>query len=177
MSSQQRTDRNFLQRIHSCLAQYNVAPEKLRIEITERTITENPLLVRTVMAQMAAEGVRFYLDDFGVGYSNLSGMMNLPFETVKLDSSLLKNIETDEKAMNVVRLLVQLLHNAGFLVVAEGLERSGQVEKAASANVDRIQGYFYAQPMEATEIVDFFSDTQQKRSRGPAERNSLKVIV
>ena len=177
MSIQQLTDRNFLQRIHSCLAQYNVAPEKLRIEITERTITENPLLVRTVMAQMAAEGVRFYLDDFGVGYSNLSGMMNLPFETVKLDSSLLKNIETDEKAMNVVRLLVQLLHNAGFLVVAEGLERSGQVEKAASANVDRIQGYFYAQPMEATEIVDFFSDTQQKRSRGPAERNSLKVIV
>lgn len=157
MSIQQLTDRTFFSRLHSCQAQYGVASEKLCIEITERTITENPALVRSVMAQLTAEGIRFYLDDFGVGYSNLAGMISLPFETVKLDSSLLNDIEEDGKALSTLRLMVQMLHNAGFMVVAEGIERAGQVERVKALGVDRIQGYYYARPMPQAELEPYLA--------------------
>lgn len=156
MSIQQLTDRTFAQRIHSAQAQYGVAAERLRIEITERTISENPSLVRAVMAQLAAEGVLFYLDDFGMGYSNLAGMMTLPFETIKLDASLIGGAEEiDERSMSTLRLLVQMLHHAGFAVVAEGVETRAQVERMNALGVDRIQGYYYARPMPEEELLRF----------------------
>lgn len=157
MTAQQLNDPAFSRKIHSCLNQYGISPERLRIEITERTITENPPLVRSVMTQMAEEGLQFYLDDFGIGYSNLAGMMALPFETVKLDSSLLQNIAQNEKAFQVVKLLVDLLHHAGFIVVAEGLETKEQVEKAEEIGFDRIQGFYFAQPMPVEELESFLA--------------------
>ena len=157
MSIQQLSDRSFLRRVHSCQAQYGVPAGKLRIEITERTVTENPAQVRAVMAQLAAEGIRFYLDDFGVGYSNLASMISLPFETVKLDASLLADVERNDKLAGTVGLLVQMMHNAGFIVVAEGIERLAQVECVKALGVDRIQGYYYARPMPQRELETFLS--------------------
>ena len=157
MTAQQLNDPAFSRKIHSCLNQYGISPERLRIEITERTITENPPLVRSVMTQMTEEGLQFYLDDFGIGYSNLAGMMALPFETVKLDSSLLQNIAQNEKTFQVVKLLVDLLHHAGFIVVAEGLETGEQVEKAEEIGFDRIQGFYFAQPMPVEELESFLA--------------------
>ena len=157
MTAQQLNDPAFSRKIHSCLNQYGISPERLRIEITERTITENPPLVRSVMTQMTEEGLQFYLDDFGIGYSNLAGMMALPFETVKLDSSLLQNIAQNEKTFQVVKLLVDLLHHAGFIVVAEGLETKEQVEKAEEIGFDRIQGFYFAQPMPVEELESFLA--------------------
>ena len=157
MSIQQLSDRSFLRRVHSCQAQYGVPSEKLRIEITERTVTENPTAVRAVMAQLAGEGIRFYLDDFGVGYSNLASMISLPFETVKLDSSLLADIERNQKLAGTVELLVKMLHNAGFVVVAEGIERHAQLEYVKALGVERIQGYYYARPMPEKELETFLN--------------------
>lgn len=161
MTARQLSDPDFFQKIHSCINKYGISPERLRIEITERTITENPALVRSVMTQMASEGLRFYLDDFGVGYSNLAGMMTLPFETIKLDSSLLKEIAANEKAFQVVKLLVALLHHAGFIVVAEGLETKEQVEKAAEIGFDRIQGFYYAKPVPAEALARKYRSRKQ----------------
>ncbi|MBR2941807.1 MAG: EAL domain-containing protein [Clostridia bacterium] len=157
MSIQQLSDRSFMRRVHSCQAQYGVPAGKLRIEITERTVTENPSMVRAVMNQMTGEGIRFYLDDFGVGYSNLASMISLPFETVKLDSSLLSDIENNEKLAGTVALLVKMLHNAGFVVVAEGIERLAQLECVKTLDVDRIQGYYYARPMPPKELETFLT--------------------
>jgi len=157
MSIQQLSDRSFMRRVHSCQAQYGVPAGKLRIEITDRTVTENPAMVRAVMSQMTGEGIRFYLDDFGVGYSNLASMISLPFETVKLDSSLLSDIENNEKLAGTVELLVNMLHNAGFIVVAEGIERLAQLECVKALGVDRIQGYYYARPMPPKELETFLT--------------------
>lgn len=160
MSIQQLIDRSFFRRIHSCQTQYGIAPEKLCIEITERTITENPSLVRTVMTQLAAEGVRFYLDDFGIGYSNLAGMIELPFDTIKLDASLIRSIDEEDedgKAAVTMRLLAQMLHEAGFNVVAEGVETINQVEQVKALGIDRIQGYYYAKPVPGDRLEAFLA--------------------
>lgn len=155
LAIQQLTDRSFLQRLHSCQTRHGISASRLRIEITERTITENQALVQTLMDQLTSEGLKFYLDDFGIGYSNLASMMALPFETVKLDATLLQDIVTSQKSCQTVRLLVQMLHNAGFLVVAEGLETRQQVEKAMELSVDCIQGYYYARPMPEDQLEAF----------------------
>lgn len=161
MSIQQMMDRNICKRIENYKNQYGVASEKLRIEITERVIAENPSLISYVMKHLCAQGIQFYLDDFGVGYSNLAGMMSLPFETVKLDRSIMKGIEKGGKEYRTVDLLVQMLHNAGFIVVAEGLETKEQVECAKKLLVDRIQGFYYAKPMDEEALITFLSEKNE----------------
>lgn len=159
MPEQLLTDRGFLRRLHNYRAQYGVRAEQLCIEITERTISEKPAMVRSVMAQLAAEGVHFYLDDFGIGYSNLASMLELPFETVKLDASLIRSIGQEENGKGAVtmRLLAQMLHSAGFTVVAEGVERAVQVERAKALSIDKIQGFYYAKPMPGDNLAEFLA--------------------
>ena len=92
-------------------------------------------------------GLNFYLDDFGMGYSNFSRVFDLPFEVVKLDRSLIMKFDGDDKSYQIVNSLVEMLHNAGFIVVAEGIERESQVARAKEVGIDRIQGFYYAKPM------------------------------
>ncbi|MBE5971839.1 MAG: bifunctional diguanylate cyclase/phosphodiesterase [Lachnoclostridium sp.] len=136
---------------------YRVPAERLRLEITERAMTDQPERVRTVMQSISEKGVKFYLDDFGIGYSNLSMMMELPFETVKLDASLLSKMTNGEKEYRTMQLLVDMLHNAGFQVVAEGIETVEQMQAARKLQIDRIQGFYYARPMSAKDTVEFLA--------------------
>ncbi len=155
MTMQQITDRTFWNRIHGAQEYYKIPLDKLRIEITERTISEDPALVQKIMSYLTQKGLRFYLDDFGIGYSNLANMISLPFETVKLDATLLHDIVSNETHYRTIELLIQMMHHAGFLVVAEGLETAEQVEKANQLNVDCIQGFYYAKPMPEQELLEF----------------------
>ena len=155
MSIQQLENRNFIQKIRETREQYGISPDRICIEITERVMADNPRLVSSVMEQMAKEGIGFYLDDFGIGYSNLASVLSLPLETVKLDSSLLKGIEKEGKMCEVVRLLILMLHHAGFRVVSEGIETQEQAERVKELQVDRIQGYFYSRPLSEEKLLEF----------------------
>lgn len=161
MSIQQLTDPKFVEQIRSICKGYAIPAEKLRIEITERTMAEEPKIVKNVMEELSKEGVAFYLDDFGIGYSNLAMMMEMPFETVKLDSSLLTNLVKDGKHIRSVKLLVEFMHQSGFLVVAEGIETIKQNEIAKSLGIDMIQGYYHARPMPEDRLVEFMMEKQQ----------------
>ena len=143
----QLLDSRFLDEVSSICETYRVSENKLRIEITERAMTDHPDQVKAVMHSFAERGIRFYLDDFGIGYSNLSMVMELPFETVKLDSSLLSKMTNRGKEHRTLQLLVDMLHNSGFQVVAEGIETVEQMQAARSIEIDHVQGYYYAKPM------------------------------
>lgn len=155
LSMQQLADPCLAERILSCLEEYHVPPEKIKIEITERVIAEEPELVCSAMTHLIDKSIHFYLDDFGVGYSNLAGVLSLPFETIKLDASLISGIDTSEMTADTIRLLVQMLHRSGHIVVAEGIETEAQVKKARELEIDRIQGYYYAKPMPEQELIAF----------------------
>jgi len=130
---------------------------KIRVEITENTISNNPALVTRVMKVLVDAGLNFYLDDFGMGYSNFSRVFDMPFEVVKIDRSLMLHIDEDEKSYRTVSSLVEMLHNAGFIVLAEGIERESQVAKAKKIGIDRIQGYYYAKPMDENALMEFLT--------------------
>lgn len=135
---------------------------RICIEITERTMTENPPVMEQLMQDLKKENVMFYLDDFGIGYSNLSTLLRLPFEVVKLDSSLVRGIETETKIYEMVRHLIEMLHNAGFEIVAEGVETEEQVRIAREICVDRIQGYYYAKPMSGENLLHFLQESDHR---------------
>ena len=137
---------------------------KLRIEITENVITQNPDVVANVMRYITEEGAGFYLDDFGVGFSNFSRMLELPFQVIKLDRSMMLRIEKSQKDYNILKSLVGMLHNAGFMVVAEGLETENQVQKATEIGVDRIQGFYYARPMCERDLIEFLEKANKHNS-------------
>ena len=151
--------------IDAVCEKYQVSANRIRIEITERAMTDQSDRVKTVMRFFDEKGVKFYLDDFGIGYSNLSMVMELPFETVKLDSSLLSKMTNGEKEYRTMQLLVDMLHNSGFQVVAEGIETVEQMQAARRLQIDRIQGYYYAKPMPAAMLTDFLKSKSGNQKR------------
>lgn len=172
ISSDIITDVHFLSRFRSILAQYQISNEKIKLEITERTISSKPALVKSVMLQLDSEGIRFSLDDFGTGYSNFEAMLTLPFQTVKLDRSIMKHIDRDERYRNMVKMMVEVLMNSRFEIVAEGLETEAQIKESRDLNIDCIQGFYYAKPMPAGELLDFLTESKKVVNMSELRANS-----
>lgn len=157
MTGQQVLDPTFVQRIETLLETCRLDGSRLRIEITERTVTEDFKEVKRVMEYLAGRGIRFYLDDFGTGYSNLSSMLSLPFEVVKFDQSLIRIMDDTSQGQKTIGLLAEIMHENSYVVVAEGIETQLQAEAAFEKDLDRIQGFFYAQPLPEAELPEFLA--------------------
>lgn len=166
LSSQQFASEELIDRITGCLNRYRLSPERLKLEITERVLSEDMARMRTMMERLTALGLQFYLDDFGTGYSNLAGVLELPFACVKLDHSLVSGYPDDERTSAMVDTMLELFHAMGCQVVAEGVETSLQAQAITAKGADWIQGYYYARPMPPEELADFF----RRREEMPEEQ-------
>ena len=114
---------------------------------------------------MRAAGVQIALDDFGTGYSSLAYLLRFPIDVVKIDKSFVDLMESDNKALQLVATIVSMGRILGLRVVAEGVETEGQVQKLSMCGGELIQGYFFARPMAAEDIVDFVAGTAAGNSR------------
>jgi EAL domain-containing protein (putative c-di-GMP-specific phosphodiesterase class I) len=112
--------------------------------------------IKGIMEEIAEQGYRFFLDDFGMGYSNFNCLLKLPFTTVKLDRSLTSTVLSNKNEQNIVYMLTELFHRMDLKVVAEGAETEDQVNVLKEFGVDRIQGYYYAKPMDIKKIIAFY---------------------
>src|SRR5699024_2223575 len=133
-------------RIESCLQRFQIPKGKLKIEITERVISQDLGYAKAVMERLSQHGIGFYLDDFGTGYSNFSVVMQLPFECIKLDRSLLTQLIDSQNNVEIVRDIISLFHNSGFRVACEGIETAFQSDIVTNLGADLIQGFYYARP-------------------------------
>jgi EAL domain-containing protein (putative c-di-GMP-specific phosphodiesterase class I)/GGDEF domain-containing protein len=158
LSRQQFMDDDLEQRLEELLSRYNVAPHRIKIEVTEGTIARNPKRTEKIMNELVQKGIGFYLDDFGVGYSNVSSVMRLPLEIVKLDKSLTDKVLSTEKTHRFISDMVKMFVDAEISVVAEGAEKAETVEALKKLGVDRIQGYYYARPMPENELAAFVEE-------------------
>lgn len=149
----------FLDHLNRITAEYGIEHRRLCLEITERTFLEDYDAAKDCMQSLCQAGYRMFLDDFGVGYSNFSWLLQLPFSCIKLDSSISQSIETDEKSRDTIRSLIRLFQERGNHVIAEGAETESQVNTLSSCGVDRIQGYYYAKPMDMDYFLDFYQNT------------------
>jgi EAL domain-containing protein (putative c-di-GMP-specific phosphodiesterase class I) len=136
------------------LGRVGLAPERLRIEITENLfLGADPREAAVALEGLSAEGIVFSLDDFGTGHASISHLKSLPVAEVKIDRSFVKDVETDPKSRSIVDSLVGLCHALGKVVVAEGIETDGQWAILSSLGCDYGQGFKLGRPLAAADVA------------------------
>lgn len=154
MSLQQFMEEGMVDRLDGIIRKCRIPHGLIKIEITERIISKNIEKVREIMENLKEKGIGFYLDDFGVGYSNFASVLSLPFDTIKLDKSLTDNVTESGKKKEIVQSIVGMFVN-DYSIVAEGAETAETVEELKHLGVDRIQGYYYSKPLPEADFLEF----------------------
>lgn len=149
---------NFVELIKKELEIYNVPTSSLKLEITEDEIIDNIEETKELLNDIRRMGVNVYLDDFGTGYSSFNHIKNLPVDVIKIDRSLLIDIEEDSKAKSIVETMINLCHNLDLKVVCEGIEDIEQVEILKRLDCDNIQGYYFSRPLPKQEFDKFLKE-------------------
>jgi EAL domain-containing protein (putative c-di-GMP-specific phosphodiesterase class I) len=154
----QMLEEDFEEKFNGIIDGHGISHRQICIEFTERSIYRDYEQLKAKMDTLTKQGYRFYLDDFGAGYSNFSCLLKLPFEIIKLDANITNTILTEDSSNELVSMLTKLFHSMNLTVVAEGVETEQLVEALKSRDIDRIQGYYYARPMTLGDIQEFYSD-------------------
>ena len=155
VSAHQIADEGFLRDVELVLRETGLAPEQLRLELTESVVLSNLDATVSAIARLKLYGVSFSLDDFGTGYSSLNYLHKLPYDAIKIDRSFLSGGGLKNRI--VVGAIVNLAHSLDMEVVAEGVETAEQRDALDRIGCDFAQGYFFAKPMpgdQARELVE-----------------------
>ncbi|MEV4466907.1 EAL domain-containing protein [Micromonospora echinofusca] len=139
------------------LARYGVPPQRLQLEITEGALMADPRRVLATITRLHRIGVGIALDDFGTGYSSLQHLRRLPLSEVKVDRSFVLGMADDADDAAIVKSTIELAKALGLRVVAEGVEDERTWRMLHAAGCDAAQGWFYARPMPAEELVGWLA--------------------
>jgi diguanylate cyclase (GGDEF)-like protein len=145
-------DTSLPEKVARLLEEAGVEPGLLELEITERVIMADPVRVRDVVERLKKIGVRLAIDDFGTGYSSLSYLKSLPIDVIKIDRSFVIGMAEEDSDRAIVRSTIDLAHNLGLTVVAEGVENQETLDELARYGCDLAQGFHIARPQAATEL-------------------------
>jgi diguanylate cyclase (GGDEF)-like protein len=139
--------------IGDLLSRHGLPGNMLVLEITEREVMSDRALARTALLSFRELGVKISVDDFGTGYSSLSQLQQLPIDEIKIDASFVRNMLTDHQDAVIVRSIIDLGHNLGLEVVAEGAETPNELNALRQMGADRLQGYVIGKPMPAEDFT------------------------
>jgi diguanylate cyclase (GGDEF)-like protein/PAS domain S-box-containing protein len=148
-------DHDFPAEVVQLLAQADVPPELLTLEITEHTAVIDSALVETALAWLGANGVRIAIDDFGTGYSSLARLRRLPLHAIKVDQSFVQTMTGNPDDLAIVRSTIDLAHNLGLEVIAEGVATKDIYDELRALDCDLAQGFFVAGPMSEPRLVEW----------------------
>lgn len=147
LSSKQFSQPDLIHQIAQVLRQTELAPECLKLEITESGIMENASSAATLLQQLKALGVQLCIDDFGTGYSSLSRLHQFPIDTLKIDRSFIRTMTSGGENAEIVQAILTLSQNLEMEVVAEGVETDEQLQQLRELHCEYGQGYFFAKPL------------------------------
>ncbi|MDG5787282.1 EAL domain-containing protein [Evansella sp. AB-P1] len=158
VSKKQFDDAEFASRVIHIINNTGINPHQVSLEITENYALNDVDDALEKLIALKNKGVRIALDDFGIGYSSLSQLIQFPIDTVKIDKAFLKNIEGEElgKDVALVKAIVQMAKQLGFSVICEGVEKESQLLFVKEQGSDIAQGYFFNKPLPAREVEQLF---------------------
>jgi diguanylate cyclase (GGDEF)-like protein len=139
------------------LQEFGLPTHLLRLEVTETAVMANPALAMTTLHQLKDLGIRLAIDDYGTGHSSMAYLKRLPVDELKVDRSFVQNMDSDQNDAALVRSAIDLGHNLGLTVVAEGVENAAHVAALRGLGCDVAQGYHYARPMPADELTTWLT--------------------
>jgi EAL domain-containing protein (putative c-di-GMP-specific phosphodiesterase class I) len=152
LSPRSLQDPDLPQELERLLYKWDVPASRLDLEITESTVMSNERRAMEALEQLRMLGIGLVLDDFGTGYSSLTFLRGLPVDKIKIDRSFVENMETSVSDGVIVQSLVDLAHNLGLEVIAEGVENEQIVRRLAELGCDAAQGFHLSQPRTAAEL-------------------------
>jgi diguanylate cyclase (GGDEF)-like protein len=140
-------DRDLPREIERMLDSFGVPADALQLEITESMIMTDPERALATVSRLSDLGVRLSVDDFGTGYSSLANLRRLPIDELKIDRSFVSPMLQDESDLIIVRSTINLGHDLGLRIIAEGVEDAPTLERLAALGCDLAQGYHLSRPM------------------------------
>lgn len=157
ISSRNLHNEDFIPHICNLLEKYKIAPSNIVFEITESAAMIDPEYSLRTLNRITELGIGISLDDYGTGYSSLSYIRKMPIEELKIDQSFIRNLDTDEDNAVIVYSTIQMAHNLGLTVIAEGVETDEILEILKIIGCDLIQGFYFSRPLPSREFMDWLA--------------------
>jgi EAL domain-containing protein (putative c-di-GMP-specific phosphodiesterase class I) len=154
-------DPRFTDQLFAILEETSFPPSQLELEITERALARNPERTRYTVAKLRSEGVRIAIDDFGIGYSSYQTLRTLDVDRVKIDRAFVQGVLASDRDRVIVSSLIDLAHDLGLDVVAEGVEGELVWNELAALGCDVAQGYGIAVPMTYIDVREWLKKWSQ----------------
>jgi EAL domain-containing protein (putative c-di-GMP-specific phosphodiesterase class I) len=159
---------DFFLRLRQMFAEAGVPLSMIELEFTESAAMEVSAGVLDDIAALRADGARIAIDDFGTGYSNLARLRSMPLDRVKLDPSLIAEIDTSEKARVIVQAVIHLIKGVECEVVAEAVETVAQADILRAMGCDTVQGFIFAEPMFEQDFLAWTGSTRGTAAKSVA---------
>ncbi len=160
---------DFARYVEDRLHAHGVPPDRLWLEVTESAVMDDPTHALENLDRIAALGVRLSIDDFGTGYSSLAYLKKLPVSELKIDRSFVQGLTTDRDDAIIVRSTIDLAHNMGLTVTAEGVEDADSLEVLKGMGCDVVQGYHVSRPLTAAALERWLRQAANAEAE-PVER-------
>jgi diguanylate cyclase (GGDEF)-like protein len=155
-------DPQFPDRVAVLLDKFDVPPTFLELEVTETAVMVEPTRAVECLKRLSDLGVQVSIDDFGTGYSSMSHLKDLLVAKIKIDRSFVKDMEVSHSDAVIVRSTIELGHNLGLKVIAEGVETQNISDKLKELGCDSAQGYYFSRPVEPARFVQWLKDSSWK---------------
>ncbi|WP_366481294.1 EAL domain-containing protein [Rhodoferax sp.] len=152
VSARQFLQPDFVDQVASTMRQFDIAPQRLKLELTESTLIHDMDDIVRKMHCLHALGVGCALDDFGTGFSSLSYLKRLPLDQLKIDQAFVRDVLTDPSDAAIARTVLQLGESLGLSVIAEGVESTGQRDFLLENHCRLFQGYLFSRPLSLSDF-------------------------
>ncbi|MDR6765597.1 diguanylate cyclase (GGDEF)-like protein [Acidovorax delafieldii] len=153
LSTRDLLDPELSHRLADILVRHGVPASAFCLEITESAIMDDPQRAEAMLNRLSEQGFKLSIDDFGTGYSSLAYLKRLPVDELKIDKSFVMGMETGEDDAMIVRSTIDLAHNLGLTVVAEGVETAAIQDRLRALACDEAQGYHIARPLPVDDFL------------------------
>ncbi len=171
VSAVQLHNARFPEFVHQVLFQTGLGASRLELEITETALVRDLNRALTTLRQLKALGVRIAMDDFGTGYSSLSNLRAFPFDKIKIDASFIRNVDENAQAAAIVRAALGLGSGLGLPVIAEGVEKAGELAFLSAEGCDEVQGYYIGRP----EPIESFAELVGHAKGAPGTKKAVRA--
>lgn len=159
LSARNLLDPHFPDQIAELMRACGAPPDRLELEITESAIMADPGRALESIIRLRALGIRFSIDDFGIGYSSLAYLKKLPVDSIKIDKSFVINMAKNQNDAVIVRSTIDLAHNLGLKVIAEGVENQDIWDRLSALGCDEAQGYYMGRPLPVEDLTRWLGES------------------
>jgi EAL domain-containing protein (putative c-di-GMP-specific phosphodiesterase class I) len=177
LSTRDLLDLELPAKLDATLKRHRVPESGFCLEITESAIMDDPARAEATLNALSQRGFKLSIDDFGTGYSSLAYLKRLPVDELKIDKSFVMAMERDADDAKIVRSTIDLAHNLGLTVVAEGIENAAVYRQLAELDCDEGQGYHMSRPLPADGFVAWAQRWQEQRAAAPVAAGESPVTL